>query len=159
QHELQVARELAPDDAAVHEMTATILASSNPVAAVDAWREVARLAETRGDKKSGSRAYAILRELLAKRYAAADEKSWHQAEAGWRRALELDALQPDAIAGLATAAAARGDHEGAAELYERLRGLGLPQHTAARYELMLARSLVQLGRVDEARASLRRATL
>ncbi|HEY5947799.1 MAG TPA: hypothetical protein VIV40_20000, partial [Kofleriaceae bacterium] len=159
QHELQVARELAPDDAAVHEMTATILASSNPVAALDAWREVARLAESRGDSKSGARAYAILGELLAKRYAAADEQSWQEAEQAWRRALELDALQTDAIAGLATAAAARGDHEAAAELYERLRGLGLPQHTAGRYELMNARSLVQIGRVDEARASLRRATL
>src|SRR5690606_40737235 len=30
QHELAIARQLAPDDAAVHEMTATILASSNP---------------------------------------------------------------------------------------------------------------------------------
>jgi tetratricopeptide (TPR) repeat protein len=158
-HELQVARELAPDDSAVHEMTATILASSNPAAALDAWREVARLAETRNDKKSAARAHAILGELLAKRYAASEEKAWTEAEAAWRRALELDALQTDAIAGLATAAAARGDHAGAADLYERLRGLGLPQHTAARYELMLARSLVQIGRIDEARASLRRATL
>src|SRR6185436_2134430 len=113
QHELQVARELAPDDSAVHEMTATILASSNPTAAVDAWREVARLAEARGDKKSGARAYAILGELLAKRYAAADEEAWREAETAWRRALDLDALQTDAIAGLATAAAARGDHEAA----------------------------------------------
>jgi len=159
QHELQVARELAPDDAAVHEMTATILASSNPVAAVDAWREVARLADTRGDKTSGARAYAILGELLAKRYAASDEQAWHDAEEAWQRALDRDPLQADAIAGLATAAAARGDHATAAALYERLRGIGLPQHTAARYELMLARSLVQVSRIDEARASLRRATL
>jgi tetratricopeptide (TPR) repeat protein len=159
QHELQVARELAPDDSAVHEMTATILASSNPAAALDAWREVARLAETRNDKTSAARAHAILGELLAKRYAASEETAWAEAEVAWRRALELDALQTDAIAGLATAAAARGDHTRAAELYERLRGLGLPQHTAARYELMLARSLVQIGRIDEARASLRRATL
>lgn len=159
QHELQVARQLAPDDPAVHEMTATILASSNPAAALDAWREVARLAEVRGDKASGARAYAIVGELLAKRYAATDAKSWQDAEKAWRRALELDPLQVDAIAGLATAHAARGAHAAAAELYERLRGIGLPQHTAARYELMLARSLVQLGRIDEARASLRRATL
>src|SRR5690606_2372966 len=40
QHELAAARELAPDDPAVHEMTATILASSDPAAAIDAWREV-----------------------------------------------------------------------------------------------------------------------
>jgi tetratricopeptide (TPR) repeat protein len=159
QHELQVARQLAPDDPAVHEMTATILASSNPAAALDAWREVARLAEGRGDKKSAARAYAILGELLAKHYTATDAKSWQDAEKAWRRALELDALQIEAIAGLATSHAARGAHAAAAELYERLRGIGLPQHTAARYELMLARSLVQLGRQDEARASLRRATL
>ena len=159
QHELAVARQLAPDDSAVHEMTATILASSNPTAALDAWREVARLAEARGDTRSGARAYAILGELLAKRYAAPDEESWRDAEAAWQRALDLDPMQIEAIAGLATAAAARGDHHRAAELYERLRGIGLPQHTAARYELMLARSLVQLGRLDEARASLRRATL
>jgi tetratricopeptide (TPR) repeat protein len=159
QHELQVARQLAPDDPAVHEMTATILASSDPTAAVDAWREVARLAERRGDKKSGARAYAILGELLAKHYTATDAKSWQEAEKAWRRALELDPLQVEAIAGLATSHAAHGAHAAAAELYERLRGVGLPQHTAARYELMLARSLVQLGRPDEARASLRRATL
>lgn len=159
QHELAIARQLAPDDPAVHEMTATILASSNPGAALDAWREVARLFEVRGDTTSAARAYAIVGELLVKRYSAADEKAWRDAESAWRRALELDALQTEAIAGLATAAAARGDHTGAAELYERLRGLGLPPHTAARYELMNARSLVQIGRLDEARASLRRATL
>ncbi len=159
QHELAIARQLAPDDPAVHEMTATILASSDPAAALDAWREVARLGEARGDARSAARAFAIVGELLVRRYAAADEKAWREAESAWRRALELDALQTEAIAGLATAAAARGDHTGAAELYERLRGLGLPQHTAARYELMNARSLVQIGRLDEARASLRRATL
>src|SRR5690606_7033350 len=135
------------------------LASSNPAAALEAWREVARLAEARGDKRSGARAYAILGEHLAKHYAAPDEQSWREAESAWRRALELDPMQVEAIAGLATAHAARGAHAAAAELYERLRGVGLPQHTAARYELMLARSLVQIGRLDEARASLRRATL
>lgn len=159
QHELAIARQLAPDDIAVHEMTATILASSNPEAALEAWREVARLAEARGDKRTAARAYAILGEHLAKHYAAPDEQSWREAESAWRRALELDPMQVEAIAGLATAHAARGAHAAAAELYERLRGVGLPQHTAARYELMLARSLVQIGRLDEARASLRRATL
>lgn len=159
QHELEVARELAPDNPAVHEMTATILASSNPPAALEAWRQVARLAETRGDTRSAARALAIVGELLAKRYAAAEVELWEEAETAWRRALELDPLQPEAIAGLATAAAARGAHGAAADLYERLRGLGLPQHIAARYELMLARSLVHLGRIDEARAALRRATL
>jgi len=159
QVELAVARELAPENPAVHEMTATILSSSNPLAALDAWREVARLAEGRGDTRSAARAYAIVGDLIAKRYAAADEEEWAEAETAWRRALEIDPLQADAIAGLATAAAARGDHEESAGFYERLRGLGLPQHTAARYELMLARSLVQIDRMDDARASLRRATL
>jgi tetratricopeptide (TPR) repeat protein len=159
QHELSVARDLAPEDPAVHEMTATILASSNPGAALEAWREVARNAEARGDTRSAARALAIVGDLLAKRYAAEEQSSWARAEAAWSRALELDPLQTEAIAGLATAAAARGDHDAAAGYYERLRGVGLPQHMSARYELMMARSLVQLGRVDEARASLRRATL
>jgi len=159
QQELAAARELAPEEPRVHEMTATVLASSNPPAALAAWREVARLAETRGDTRSAARAFAIVGDLLAKRYTAADAAAWREAEDAWRHALTLDPLQPEAIAGLATAAAARGDHALAAELYEQLRGLGLPQHTAARYELMAARSLVQLERVDEARASLRRATL
>ncbi|NVB84455.1 MAG: tetratricopeptide repeat protein, partial [Kofleriaceae bacterium] len=159
QHELSIAQRLAPDEPAVHEMTATILASSNPAAALDAWREVARLAEVRGDTRSAAKALAIVGELVAKRYTAAEVDAWDEAEAVWRRALDLDPLQTDAIAGLATAAAARGSHGAAAELYERLRGLGLPAHTSARYELMLARSLVHLSRMDEARASLRRATL
>src|SRR5204862_3498763 len=76
-----------------------------------------------------------------------------------RRALELDPLQSDALAGLAGAAAAAGDHATAAEAYERLRGLGLGQHVAARHELQLTRSLIALGRTDDARSSLRRATL
>src|SRR5439155_1343209 len=46
-----------------------------------------------------------------------------------------------------------------ADLYERLRGLGLAQPIAARHELALARSLVALGRTEDARTSLRRATL
>jgi len=159
QQELAIAKELAPDEPAVHEMTATILASSNPAAALDAWRDVARLAEARGDSRSAARAYATVGDLLAKRYAAPDAGDWVDAEKAWRRALEIDPLQTEAIAGLATAAAARGDHEEAVELYERLRGLGLPQHAAARHELRLAGSLVHPGHMDEARASLRRATL
>ncbi|MBA3457715.1 MAG: hypothetical protein H0T42_31825, partial [Deltaproteobacteria bacterium] len=149
QHELALARDLAPDDPSVHEMAATVLATIDPPAAIEAWREVARLAEARGDHRTCSRAWAIVGELLT----GAD------AEDAWTRALALDPLQSDALAGLATAAAARGDHPAAADLYERLRGLGLPQHVAARYELALARSLVVIGRVDDARASLRRATL
>ncbi len=159
QQELAVARELAPDNPAVHEMTATLMSSSNPAAALDAWREVARIAEDRGDLRSAARAFAIVGDLIVKRYAASDEEEWAEAEVAWRRALEIDPLQTEAIAGLATAAAARGDHDEAASLYERLRGLGLPHHTSARYELMLARSLVQIDRIDDARASLRRATL
>jgi len=149
QHELAVARHLAPDDPSVHEMAATVLATIDPAAAIDAWRDVARLAEVRGDHRTASRAWAIVGDMLP----------GHEAEDAWARALALDPLQSDALAGLATAAAARGDHAGAADLYERLRGLGLPQHSAARYELELARSLVAVGRVDDARASLRRATL
>src|SRR5262249_34975952 len=42
QQELEAARTLAPDDPAVHEMAAAILVASDPAAAVDAWRDVAR---------------------------------------------------------------------------------------------------------------------
>ena len=149
QQELPAARALAPDDPAVHEMTATILQGR---ASVDAWREVARLAEARGDHRTAARAFATLGGALVATDAAT-------AQAAWRRALELDPLQADAIAVLAAAAATAGDHARAAELYERLRGLGLAQGVAARHELHLARSLVVLGRTDDARGSLRRATL
>ncbi len=155
QLELAAATALAPDDPAIHEMTATILASSDRPAAILAWREVARLAEARRDHRTAARAHATLGTLLA-----LDETlpAMTDAETAWRRALAFDALQSDAIAGLARASAARNDHAAAADLYERLRGLGLHQSTAARHELELARSLVALGRPDEARSSLRRAT-
>ncbi len=149
QQELAVARELAPDDPAVHEMSATVLASLDPTAAVDAWRDVARFSQARGDHRTTARALATIGTML----------DGPEAERAWEDALALDPLQVDALAGLATTAAARGDHAIAAELYERLRGLGLPAHAAARFELELARSLVALGRVDEARACLRRATV
>ncbi|HTR52582.1 MAG TPA: tetratricopeptide repeat protein, partial [Kofleriaceae bacterium] len=154
QQELAAARELAPHDPSVAEMAAVILASRDRDAAAIAWREVAQLAEARGDRRTAGRAFATLGELLADSGA-----SQADAEAAWRRALELDALQADAIAGLALASARRGDHAAAADLYERLRGLGLAQTVAARHELALARSLVQLGRSDEARAALRRAVI
>src|SRR5436190_1870659 len=83
----------------VHEMTATILTSSYPTAALGAWHEVARIAEERGDHRSAARAFAIVGDLIAKRYAAEEASSWERAEAAWRRALELDPLQTDAIAG------------------------------------------------------------
>ncbi|MGE5185381.1 MAG: hypothetical protein ACM31C_25130, partial [Acidobacteriota bacterium] len=149
QLELAAARELAPDDPAVHEMSATILGAIDPGSAIAAWREVGRLAEARGDVRTAAHAHATLGGLLEGR----------DAEGAWKRALELDPLQADAIAGLAAAAAARGDHEAAAELYERLRGLGLPQQTAARHELANARALRALGRSDDARAALRRAVI
>ncbi|HEY6037142.1 MAG TPA: tetratricopeptide repeat protein, partial [Kofleriaceae bacterium] len=151
--ELSAARAFAPDDPAVHEMTAVILAVSDPRAAVQAWREVARLADERGDVRTSARANAILGESLANQGQLAE------AEQAWRTALERDPLQADAIAGLARAAAERGDHAGAAALYERLRGLGLPQPVIAKQELELARSLVALDRLDDARSSLRRATM
>ena len=151
--ELSAARAFAPDDPAVHEMTAVILAVSDPHAAVQAWREVARLADERGDVRTSARAYAILGESLASHGQLAE------AEQAWRTALERDPLQADAIAGLAHAAAERGDHAAAADLYERLRGLGLPQPVIAKQELAFARSLVALDRLDDARSSLRRATM
>ena len=153
QAELAVARELAPDDPAVHEMSASLLVATDRGAAVDAWRDVARLAEGRGDRRTAARAYATVGGLLAD---AADDGA---AQDAWRRALALDSMQADAITGLASAAARRGDHDAAAELYERLRGIGLAQQPAARGELALARSLVALGRTDDARGSLRRATV
>ncbi len=152
-HELDTARSLAPNDPAVFEMTAMILAASDPKAAVEAWRDVARLAADREDHRTGARAFAMIGELLS-----ADEAT-DEAMSAWTRALELDPLQHAAIAGLAGLAAAKGDHLVAADLYQRLRGTGLAQSSAARYELLLARSLVMLGLMDEARASLRRATV
>ncbi|MBA2541317.1 MAG: hypothetical protein H0V17_16875, partial [Deltaproteobacteria bacterium] len=149
QQELAAARLLAPEDPAVHEMTATILASIDPPRAIEAWREVARLAEARSDHRTCARAWAILGDL----------GGGEDAEVAWRRAIELDPLQTEALGGLARAAAARNDHPIAAEYLERLRGSGLPQHLAARYELMLARSYLVLGRSDDARGSLRRATI
>ncbi len=156
QQELAAARALAPADPAVQEMTAAILTSHDPAAAAAEWREVGRLAETRGDHRTAARAWATLGELIARGAPAGDARS---ATAAWQRALELDPLQADALAGLAGAAAAAGDHATAAEAYERLRGLGLGQQVAARHELALARSLLALGRGDDARASLRRASL
>src|SRR5262249_17006043 len=126
QQELAAARELAPDEPAVHEMTAKILSASDPEAATPAWREVPRIA--------AARASARLGELV----------SGDDAERAWRRALELDGLQVAAIVGLAQSAATRADHAVAADLYERLRGLGLAPLVLARHELALARSLVAL---------------
>ncbi|HMG56902.1 MAG TPA: hypothetical protein VK601_25565, partial [Kofleriaceae bacterium] len=168
QRELATAGELSPDDPAVHEMTATILGASDPAGALAAWREVARLAELRADRRTCARAWARLGDLLAGlpgdpagdptgEPAAAAEPG--AAEDAWRRSLELDPMQAAALVGLGAAAAARDEHAVAAELYERLRGVGLAQATAARHELALARSLIALSRTDEARASLRRATL
>ncbi len=164
QRELAAARGRAPDDPAVHEMTATILTASDRAGAIAAWREVARLAELRGDHRTSARAWARLGGLLADPGAPADpgvpaDPQGATAEDAWRRSLELDPLQADALVGLAAAAADRDDHDIAIALYERLRGLGLAQAVAARHELALARSLIALGRSDEARASLRRATL
>jgi tetratricopeptide (TPR) repeat protein len=167
QQELAAARVLAPEDPAVHEMTATILATIDPPRAIEAWREVARLAEVRNDHRTGARAWAILGDLLgAKREegvggasAAAPGNPGEASEAAWRKAIELDPLQAEALGGLAQAAAARKDHPAAAELLERMRGLGLPQVLAARYELMLARAYLALDRIDDARSSLRRATV
>jgi tetratricopeptide (TPR) repeat protein len=162
QHELDAAQKLAPDDPAVHEMTATILVASDPAAAIAAWREVARLADARGDHRTCARAWARIGDLIVAADPGAgegDAQATGDAEAAWRRSLELDPLQADALAGLATTAAARNDHAVAADLFERLRGQGLAQAVAARHELALARSLIALGRGDDARASLRRATL
>ena len=158
-HELAAARALAPDDPAIHEMTAQLLAASDPAAAFTAWREVARLAELRGDHRTCARAWARLGDLHAAPGWRDPAAGSAPAEDAWRRALELDPLQVDALVGLASAAAERNDHAIAAALYERLRGLGLAQSVAARHELALARSLIALGRADDARASLRRAAL
>src|SRR5262249_10157537 len=100
QQELAAPRELAPDEPAGPEMTAKILTASDPEAAIAAWREVARIAEARGDHRTASRAFARLGELVP-----VDE-----ADEVWRRALALDSLQTDAIVGLAKSASNRSDH-------------------------------------------------
>ena len=151
--ELSTARALAPDEPSVHEMTARLLGASDQHAAANAWREIARLGEERGDHRTAARAHAVLGANLSKRGDPAG------AEAAWQRSLDLDSLQTEAMAGLAAAAAERGDHATAADLYERMRGLGLASLTITKHELALARSLVALGRIDDARGSLRRATL
>src|SRR5262249_11161490 len=121
QRELAAARALAPDDPAIHEMTAAILVASDPAAAIAAWREVARLAEQRSDHRTSARAWAKLGDLLddaANTEDSADDagESDDAAEAAWRRSLELDPLQADALVGLARAAAKRNDHGVAADL-------------------------------------------
>ena len=151
--ELSAARALAPDEPSVHEMTAMLLSGSDPRAAANAWRQVARLGEERGDQRTAARAHAVLGANLVKQGDLAG------AELAWQRSLELDALQAEAMSGLASAAANRGDHAVAADLYERLRGLGLAPPAITKHELALARSLIALGRIDDARDSLRRATL
>ena len=151
--ELSAARALAPDEPSVYEMTATILAVGDPRAALQAWREVARLADERGDARTAARAFATLGAGLA------DQGEVAEADDAWRLALERDDLQGDALAGLAAAAARRGDHAEAVELYDQLRGIGLAQPVLAQHELALARSLVAIGRTDDARGSLRRATI
>ena len=151
--ELSIARALAPEEPSVHEMSALLLEASDPPAAAQAWREVARLGEQRGDHRTAARSHAVLGANLVKHGDRAG------AELAWQRALELDSLQTDAMSGLAGVAAERGDHAAAADLYERMRGLGLAQPTSTRHELALARSLVALDRIEDARGSLRRATL
>ena len=116
------ARALAPDDPAIHEMTATILSTKEPTAAVEAWREVARLAEARGDTRTCGRAWATLGDLLAS--GAQYDTVGITAELAWERALEYDAIQTDALVGLARSAAKKANHGAAAKYYERLRGLG-----------------------------------
>src|SRR6185436_19701693 len=88
EHELTIARRLAPDDPAVHEMAATILVASDPTLAIGSWREVARLAELRSDHRTCARAWARLGDLLAAS-ASADPEADHPgsaAEDAWRRA-------------------------------------------------------------------------
>lgn len=148
--ELAAAEQLAPNDIAVHEMTATMLTSSDPGAAQIAWQQVARLAQEHEDHRTAGRAHAALGNLLAQEDPA-------KATLAWQRAIEFDPRQGDAMTGLARASAARGDHAAAADLYQRLRALRLAPNVASQLELELARSLVALDRADEANAALQRA--
>lgn len=149
--ELAAAQALAPDDIAVHEATATMLATSDPSAAQIAWRQVARIAQTNQDRRTAGRAHAALGDLLAH-----DDPV--KANRAWQRAIELDPRQSDAMIGLARASAMRGDHALAVSYYQRLRELRLAPDVASRLELELARSLVALERADEARDALQRAS-
>ncbi|HET9624677.1 MAG TPA: hypothetical protein VFP84_25090, partial [Kofleriaceae bacterium] len=81
QHELGAARQLSPADPAVHEMTATILVASDPPAAIEAWREVARLAEARGDHRTCARAWARVGDLLVASGPGGDARAIGEAEA------------------------------------------------------------------------------
>ena len=152
QHELAVARELAPDDPAVHEMAATILSTINPPGRD---RGVARgRAARRGARRSPDAARGRGRSSATCSTGAGRPRPRGRRALDARPAADRCARRArDAPPPRAAITAS------AADLYERLRGLGLPQHTAARYELELARSLVAIGRIDDARASLRRATL
>ena len=96
-------------------MTAAILTAHDPHAAAAEWRAVGRLAEARGDHRTAARAWATLGELVA----AGAPGEGESAIAAWQRALELDPLQVDALAGLAGAAAAAGDGELADHFFHR----------------------------------------
>lgn len=150
--ELAAAQTLAPEDLAVHETTATLLATADPAAAQIAWRQVARLAVARQDRRVAGRAQAALGELLAR----SDEPG--KAKRAWQRAIDLDPAQTDAMIHLARAHARRGDHDAAIELYQRLRNLGLPSNLGSQLELELARSLMAVERTADAQSALQRAT-
>ncbi len=150
--ELAAAQTLGPEELSVHEMTATLLAPTDPGAAQVALQQMARLAVARQDRRIAGRAQTALGELLAR----SDEPG--KAKRAWQRAIDLDPAQTDAMLRLARAHADRGDHDAAVELYQRLLNLGLAPDRRAHVELHLARSLVALERTDDAQSALQRAT-
>jgi tetratricopeptide (TPR) repeat protein len=150
--ELERALALEPGDPAVHEGAATIASAAGDAdAARAAWGEVARLCTERRDRRGEVRAWTR-RAALAE--AAGDLDG---ADQDWGRALAAEPTSAEALRGAAGAAARRGDHRGAAALYEQLIASGLPASDAARAELERARALVALGDDDDARDALGRA--
>jgi Tfp pilus assembly protein PilF len=153
--EVERARALDAALPLVHETAAQLAAAAGDLpAAAAAWAEVARLAEERRDTRAVARAWAAraqLHEAQPDGIAAAD--------ADWSRALLADPGAPEGLHGAARAAARRGDHRLASELWNRLAHAGVPAADAARAELERGRALIVLGDDLGARAALAKAAV
>jgi tetratricopeptide (TPR) repeat protein len=151
--EVSSALEVAPLDPSVHEMAAMLReVADDPTGARLAWLEVIDRAQHRsaaGDRRIEARAWARLGMLSEP----------DGAEAAWQRALGLHPAEPEAVRGLARSHRERGEYNEAIALYERMRGAGLPLHLSAPFELDLARCLIDIDRIEDARAALRRAAV
>ncbi len=152
--ELARARELAPDDAAVHEAIAALAEDAGELLdAAAALGEVARLARDRRDRRAEARAWARRAGLLDRGGDRAD------ADAAWTQALALDADDLEVMRGAARARGDRGDAASAAALWRQVRARldadeATPLADTAEAALALGRTLTRLGDLAGARAAL-----